>query len=378
MTGNLKAALQCCFTSISLAKKTGDSSQESYAMQRLADVHRHRGEFGLSLVAAKESQLVASAAGNLLREADSLFTRGRMYVELGYYRAAGSMFQRARELCSALGLDSDSRLPRNLMHMQAEVHLQKTEYENARHVNTLILGLGQELEGLSPAEPYALLNIAIIDISIGKGADQGVRQKLLAARQIFSAEGNLYGVACCDIAFGDLCLSLGQLEEARTLFYQNLAKTRGKFSALALTCLGGLSKIGCQVTNQSTETCLRFAVPYLVFACKTQNRKAIQEALTRIGDVFFGDENDETALALFTAALDGFTEMDIHQGRADCMIRIGDILIKQSATVAEAQKTWVTARHLFSQSSQLRGVSDCDSRLTKLKLCSSNTERPHI
>ncbi|KAJ7434660.1 hypothetical protein FB451DRAFT_1195151 [Mycena latifolia] len=80
----------------------------------------------------------------------------------------------------------------------------------------------------------------------------------------------------------------------------------------------------------------------------------------RDGFLLQGDE--VTAHSLFEIALEAFTEMDIHQSRADCMLHLGDIA-KQSGDLIKAVELWKHARPLFEQSLQTKEVAKIDTRL---------------
>ncbi|KAJ7686063.1 hypothetical protein B0H17DRAFT_1204453 [Mycena rosella] len=66
-------------------------------------------------------------------------------------------------------------------------------------------------------------------------------------------------------------------------------------------------------------------VTHLTLAHRTQEWKEVCASLQRIRDVFVGEGDDATACSLFVLVLENSTAMDIHQARADCMRRIGDI-----------------------------------------------------
>jgi ATP/maltotriose-dependent transcriptional regulator MalT len=73
-----------------------------------------------------------------------------------------------------------------------------------------------------------------------------------------------------------------------------------------------------------------------------------------------------TALSLFNVALDGFTFMDVHQWRADCMVRIADIW-KRRGEVLRAVRLWKAARPFFERSSQARAVTRIDEKLVTVE-----------
>jgi hypothetical protein len=72
--------------------------------------------------------------------------------------------------------------------------------------------------------------------------------------------------------------------------------------------------------------------------------------------------NVETARNLYTVALEGFTQMDIHCSWANCIIRLGD-LAHQQGNVLEALGFWMTACPLSEQSLQVKDVVQIDARL---------------
>ncbi|KAJ6523996.1 hypothetical protein B0H19DRAFT_1276691 [Mycena capillaripes] len=76
---------------------------------------------------------------------------------------------------------------------------------------------------------------------------------------------------------------------------------------------------------------------------------------------------DETALNLFYAALEGGTAMDIHRLRAECMVGIGDIMIR-SGDLVQAKEMWTGAHPLFVRSCQMKDAAAVDKRLERLSL----------
>jgi hypothetical protein len=113
----------------------------------------------------------------------------------------------------------------------------------------------------------------------------------------------------------------------------------------------------------SLEWQFRWPVTYLGYAYKTKNNFALHKALLCLGDVFFIKKDGKTAENLYMLALEGFTQMDIHCSRAQCMIRLGDLANEQGHT-SKAISLWQTARPLFEQSFQATDVSQIDVRLS--------------
>jgi hypothetical protein len=69
---------------------------------------------------------------------------------------------------------------------------------------------------------------------------------------------------------------------------------------------------------------------------------------------------------LWIAALEGFTYMDVHRSRAQCMLRLGDLADKRGE-LSTAIEFWKSARPLFEKSSQAKDMAQIDLRLTAVK-----------
>ncbi|KAJ7806510.1 hypothetical protein B0H13DRAFT_2387049 [Mycena leptocephala] len=98
----------------------------------------------------------------------------------------------------------------------------------------------------------------------------------------------------------------------------------------------------------------------------TKSRGAILKALRYIGDLLVEDEED-TSLSLFSAALDAFTFMDVHRDRADCMVRIAAIC-ERRGEIRNAVDLLQKARPLFEKSSQRQEISKIDLKLRSVAL----------
>jgi hypothetical protein len=114
---------------------------------------------------------------------------------------------------------------------------------------------------------------------------------------------------------------------------------------------------GTQVHSKHT-----WPVVYLAFAQKSKEKLALHKALLFLGDVLLSEQDADTAHHLFIVALDGFTSMDVHRSRAQCMLRLGDIANGQG-DISKAYELWKGARPLFERSSQAKDVARIDTRL---------------
>jgi hypothetical protein len=130
-----------------------------------------------------------------------------------------------------------------------------------------------------------------------------------------------------------------------------------------LVCLERFAQRGLWHAEEPTS---KWPAVYLAFAQQSKDKLAIHKALLFLGDVFISQGDDVTAHSLFTVALDGFNFMDIHRGRAQCLLRLGD-LARNTGDVSHAVELWTAARPLFERSSQGKDIAQIDARLAALE-----------
>ncbi|KAJ7916013.1 hypothetical protein B0H13DRAFT_1871622 [Mycena leptocephala] len=349
--GDISSATKFCGAAISLALSTGNTKLHSQGLCNLAWVEWDLGDYFAAHVHAKEAQRLAIISADLYREAQALEIEAHCCYTWGNYIEAMSLCIRARHLSGLCGMSS--RNPDcNIMNTQAEIHRLKSEYVEARNIHNTIL------EGTTMQDPYnygfALLNVAEIDVLIG-APKNNVQRNCDRARKVLET---VEGVAMCDIILADLHLREGNSFAAKTILARCLKVTL-EYSQMQTYCLerlGDTSHWGCLHGRLSWTTV------FLVHSLKRSEKLGIYKALEFLGDVFLFQNNEQTAINLFTVALEGFTQMDVHRSRAECMLRLGDISMGHS-DLLKAVQFWDRARPLFERSSQAKQVQCIDDRL---------------
>ncbi|KAJ7199198.1 hypothetical protein GGX14DRAFT_468258 [Mycena pura] len=340
---DVKKAVEYYETALSSSRSIGDINRQCTTLLQMAFLKMQTGNYMEARAYSEEIQHLAKLSGNLFLEARALQTRSTAVTALGKYKEGLDLLCAAKELLRLCGLSQGSTF-QGFMHNEATCHQAKTEYAEA-------LGIHQEMaRKLSPAQDpqlhaYALLNIAQIEVTIGTPECE-VRQKLAKVAMVFGAINYPIGIVCCDTVEAGLELRSGNFVEARKLFQKCLNRTWGQYSEVVTYCLESWSSTG--------------AVVLLAHALKTSDRPAIHKALRYIGDIFLKQGDEETCRSLVTAALIGFTEMDIHQSRAECMLRLGNILTRKG-DVEQAVHLWRKAQPLFSRSLQVEQVAYIDA-----------------
>ncbi|KAF8147629.1 hypothetical protein K438DRAFT_1779951 [Mycena galopus ATCC 62051] len=246
-----------------------------------------------------------------------------------------------------------------LMEAKGGLHHVKTEYAEARHINEGIPH--QTSPTLSPIRhALALRNIGDLDIHTGASAEivshnlnlaEAICQKAQYKSGIFSAERLR---AILRLREGDVA---GGHSELRRLF---ACSSSYGFSG---ACLSVLASPGCLLQSGA-----KIPVIFLAFAMRSSLRTptVVHDALWCFGFFQLQQDMDHAALSIFQVALEGFTWMDVHQGRAECMRMMGDIHLRRGET-AKASTFWKGARPLFERSLQAKAVAEIDARLAELE-----------
>ncbi|KAJ7770069.1 hypothetical protein B0H16DRAFT_1777148 [Mycena metata] len=300
---NSPAALQYCQMGLSLAKSHGNIRWQSAALLRLSFIKHSTGDHIIAQSYAQEMQRLASISGNLQGEARGLYSEALCCQALGNYRECIFLIMRASALLGLCGL-SQGVTNYDLMICQADIHVLKSEYDDARTIYQQFL---QNYQGTRLYEGVTLINIAEIEI--------------------------LIGISCNDWV--------------------------GKPSGCVSYCLERLA----DVTHWDAHHDPSWSTVFLVHSLKAKEKLGIHKALQFIGDVYLMENNEVTAVNLFTIALEGFTYMDVHRSRAECMIRLGDIA-KKNGDVLKALELWETARPLFERSLQAKRVQEIEQRIS--------------
>ncbi|KAJ6509626.1 hypothetical protein DFH09DRAFT_1198999 [Mycena vulgaris] len=236
------------------------------------------------------------------------------------------------------------------MNAEATLHEAKSEYTEARNVHMKILERNS-VEGAPYQHGLALFNATAMDILCGTPSAV-VQQKLHKAKSIFSNMNHIRLVIWCDTLQAALDLREGNSLTAKSTFEECLNSARGKDDEQMAYCLEQLGNVKAW---GSTTLASDWTVVFLVHSLKSSQRLAIHKALQFLGDVFSDLQDHDTAASLFTVALKGFTLMDVHRGRAECMLHLGDLAQEQDA------------RPLFERSSQTKNVHQIDERLSALE-----------
>ncbi|KAJ7162482.1 hypothetical protein C8R46DRAFT_1104780 [Mycena filopes] len=346
---HLQKALALC--------RSSDRSGESDALTAIAYVKWCLNDHFGALTTAKEAQSCAHRSRNVWQEVRAFGQIAMCSISMGNYQNGIINICRARETLTMSGI-SGSYFERRMMMNQADIHIQKSEYMEARDI------YAGQLEDLSLMEvdpgfcAVALLNLAYIDGAIG-APESHVRTHLEKAKAMFTSLQMSTEVLYCDVIWANLKLREG-LPSTAALFQKYLRSGWMTDTRVVFRCLAALSQSSVRDTNAT----FTWPVIYLVCASRSRARLVIHKALLCLGEVFLATNDQKTAENLFIAALDGFTSMDIHCSRAECMDHLGDIALTRGDN-SQAVELWKASLPLFTRTLQNRAVVEIQDKLAR-------------
>jgi hypothetical protein len=348
---------------LSLAESTG--SPNAIGQQALCSIAHNMlstGNLHGAHKHAKRAQEYAEALGGIYPQAMSRYYQASCQIRFANYSEVRILLKEATQLLISCGLGGCA-LDFRLRTSAAEVYLLKTEYLESRQILVSIAAASKLTAHLSILTD---LNIALIDIACG--IDSGLIRKCLHQSQMHCK--TLFGSLkpflefLIDQRLAELNLRDGDLSTANMMFTRCFASSQRFSMEETALCLERLADLCTGMNN--TQTTFGWAGIYLVLALKLKDKLAIMKAFRCLGQILAVQGDVDTALSLFAVALDGFTFMDVHQWRADCMVRIAEIW-ESHGEIMRAVGLWKAARPLFTRSSQGRDVAQIDAKLARVE-----------
>jgi tetratricopeptide (TPR) repeat protein len=344
-----------CKKLISLATQTGNIRRHSDGLGGLAWINLALGEYSVAQRDAHESQKLSRVSGYLFGETDAVCIEAFCWKNLGHYKRSLSLSIKAQSLLGLYAM-SGNELSLAIMTNQAEVHKCKSEYSEAWTIQTKILRISTNQSTYRQA--VALLNLAEIAVSMGVQKRE-VQGNIELARSIFTTLNLKLFITYCDATLADLYTREKNLLAAKRLLKKCL-KSATEQSEIKLFCLQRLANVSFWGADKSTAV---WTTIFLLHSLKSKAKLQVYKALQFLGQIFLTHKEENTAISLFTVALVGFTYMDVHQSRAECMIRLGDIASRHG-DLLKVVELWKSARPLFERSSQVKEVQCIDERLS--------------
>ncbi|KAF8170000.1 hypothetical protein K438DRAFT_1854597, partial [Mycena galopus ATCC 62051] len=353
--GDVQQASQFLHKALEKSELCEDSKSQFSAMIQLGRFKLYTGNHGAAMAYVTAAQNLSQVAGNLYHEGVTNYLGARLYRQLGDYQKSVGQLQRAGELLHICGM-SRSALAHDIILAQAEIHLLKSEYTEARHLFCQVTETSSA-EDNSVVYASSLLNVGSIDIMMGLDKEN-IYHKLQVAQEILRRDSPTDFPACGTVQ-AVIELRDEKFDSAKAKFQECLCLSWGKNPQAENFCLEQLANIKAWPTNMGGY---KWPIIYLASAAKVKAKLDLHKALLFLGDVVSANHDENSAANLYQVALAGFTQMDVHRSRAQCMLRLGDLASKHGCT-SEAISFWEAARPLFERASQTEDVAQIDSRL---------------
>jgi tetratricopeptide (TPR) repeat protein len=272
---------------------------------------------------------------------------------LGKYSQSISLCNRAINLLGLCGL-SGGTLKHTIQSTQAEAHRLKTEYLEAYNIQAQIF-----YESSLNLDPYhqGVTALSVAQLQISMDAPKQEVQKNIDTGKSLIREDRL--LQWCEVLQGDLNLREGYSVDADIILCNTLQVSWGNAADIVAYCLEILADVARWSDFRGVSL---WPTVLLVHSLKSRERLGIHKAIQFLGNLFLAQDDKDTAISLFTVALEGFTYIDVHRSRAECMLHLGDIS-KGCGDLLKAVELWEAARLLFERSSQAKQVEDIDERL---------------
>jgi tetratricopeptide (TPR) repeat protein len=354
---DLPEAANMCNRAISLGISSGYITGQVQALRFLAWIEFLCGEHFKVQLYAQQSQRLARASGDLHGEAGAARMEAIFWHKLGHYKQSLLLCIRARNLLDLCGMTA-SEANLGITNIQAEVHNCKSEYSQALDIYTNML---QNVSVNQNAywHAFTLVNVAETRLLMGAHKDL-IQRNIYGARSIFGTFGFKTGAKACDATLAALYVREKDLLPAKLLLEKTLKlNPENQIESFCLEWLANVSQWG------ATHSTFRWTTVFLAHSIKNKKNLEVHKALQFFGDLFLTQEDEASAFSLFTVALQGFTYMDVHRSRAECMLKLGDIS-KSHGDLLKAMELWDTARPLFERSSQAQQMENIDCRLAGL------------
>ncbi|KAF8209129.1 hypothetical protein K438DRAFT_1811794 [Mycena galopus ATCC 62051] len=352
--GDVQQASQFFHKALEKSELCESSTQQCNVMVQLGHFKLVTGNYSAAMAYATAAQKLSKVAGNLYQEGRANFLGAMLHYHLGDYQKSMAQLHRAAELLHICGL-SGGLLAHEITLAQAEIHLLKSEYTEARHLFCQVTET-TSAEDNSDSYAMSLLNVGLIDIMIGQ-AKEDIYHKLQVAQEMLR-DGVMNITLCGTVqAMGELRDE--KFDSAKAKFQEYLCLSWGKDAEVRNFCLEQLANIKPWPVNMWGY---KWPIIYLASATKLKVKLDLHKALLFLGDAFIANNDGNSAANLYQVALAGFTQMDVHHSRAQCMLRLGDLASKDGCT-SEAITFWEAARPLFERTLQSKDVAQIDSRL---------------
>ncbi|KAJ6473051.1 hypothetical protein C8R45DRAFT_936082 [Mycena sanguinolenta] len=200
--------MQCFERALRLARDTGDIETQCLILINPALHNWGMGKYTISQALADEVFTLGQLCGNCYMQADALHVKAICAKSLGNLTNSVSLLQTAREPLALCGM-SRSVLDLRLRIIAAHVHMEKSEYTEARMIFTQV---ASEMSVEPEQIDFALTLVGLGQIGVATGeSKQDVLQNLEMGERIFTTLEDVQGPSLHGVALAELELREGDM-----------------------------------------------------------------------------------------------------------------------------------------------------------------------
>jgi hypothetical protein len=152
---------------------------------------------------------------------------------------------------------------------------------------------------------------------------------------------------------------------AKDLFERCFEALHGLSPPGTMFCLERLSDLSQGMSG--IDTTMTWATLYLAQAMKYKDRLAVLKALHSLGQILAAGEDIEAALKIFRVALEGFTDMGVHQWKGKCLVHIAHIS-ERGGDFEISKELRKSAKDCFQRSYKDENLARMEAKIPELEV----------
>ncbi|KAJ7065704.1 hypothetical protein C8F01DRAFT_1351708 [Mycena amicta] len=325
-----------------------------------AQIQWTSGAYPLALENALEAHKLSKLAGRLFQSSRALWVVAACTKELGHYARAAEIFS---EAIDDLKRCDQAGGRQYYMHLASlgQLHGFKSEYVEARAIYAEVHHAFDGIDGNPPKDGYmwgvTLQCLADLDLSLGV-------PKEIISTMIDTAEKTLQGINArielqfCHLYRGDLEIREGNRQLGMRLLEQGFKASPDSAIEFCSYTLGSLA-----VADENGI----WSTVFLAHSVKHKQKFATYKAMRLFARDLLARSKIEvdTARSLLVVSLDGFTRLDVHEQRAECMVLLGEIKLRTLDPEA-AMDLFNNAKSLIERTGRQHRAMEIDVKLQEL------------
>ena len=123
----------------------------------------------------------------------------------------------------------------------------------------------------------------------------------------------------------------------------------------------------CIMTSELEEALIH-AIVGLIIAIKSSDEQCVSAGFQRLGDLFLITDKDyASAISCYQASLDLITYIGVRRHIADCLLRLGVVLLLEGR-VTEARRKLTASRRFYAAAEDPQGYQYCEAILEECSI----------